>query len=122
MLGNAAVYATSRTQHCVTLSTTEAAYVALAEGGKDGMFVRSAMSFVQPNVYEISLMQDNKGAKAMAARAGEVPRVGELAAAVVAPRPRSLGGGRAGCARATSSTSVTAPNRSARGVARGATT
>ena len=32
MLGNAAVYATSRTQHCVTLSTTEAEYVALAEG------------------------------------------------------------------------------------------
>ena len=32
------------------------------------------------------------------------------------------GGGRAGCARATSITSVTAPNRSARGVTRGATT
>ena len=35
-LGNAAVYATSRTQHCVTLSTTEAEYVALAEGAKGG--------------------------------------------------------------------------------------
>ena len=34
MLGNAAVYATSRTQHCVTLSTTEAEYVALAEGAR----------------------------------------------------------------------------------------
>ena len=32
--------ATSRTQHCVTLSTTEAEYVALAEGAKKGMFVR----------------------------------------------------------------------------------
>ena len=39
MLGNAAVYATSRTQHCVRLSTTEAEYVALAEGAKEGMFV-----------------------------------------------------------------------------------
>ena len=29
MLRNTAVYATSRTQHCVTLSTTEAEYVAL---------------------------------------------------------------------------------------------
>ena len=65
MLGNAAVYATSRTQDCVTLSTTEAEYVALAEGAKEGMFARSVMSFMQPNVYEITL-EDNEGAKAMA--------------------------------------------------------
>ena len=45
MLGNAAVYATSRPQHCVTLSTTEADYVALAEGAKEGMFVRSVNVF-----------------------------------------------------------------------------
>ena len=55
MLGNAAVYATSRTQD----------YVALAEGAKGGMFVRSVMSFMQPNVYEITL-EGNEGAKAMA--------------------------------------------------------
>ena len=66
MLGNATVYATSRTQHCVTLSTTEADYVALAKGAKKGMFVRSVMSFMQPNAYEITLMEDNEGAKAMA--------------------------------------------------------
>ena len=35
MLGNAAVYATSRTQHCVTFSMTEAECVALAGGGKE---------------------------------------------------------------------------------------
>ena len=64
MLGNAAVYTTSRTQHLVTLFTTEAEYVALAEGAKEGMFVRSVMSFMQPNVYEITLMEDNEGAKA----------------------------------------------------------
>ena len=64
MLGNAAVYATSRTQHCVTLSTTEAEYVALAEGTKERVFVRSVMSFMQPNVYEITLMEDNEGVKA----------------------------------------------------------
>ena len=58
----------------------------------------------------------------MAARVADVFRVGELAAEGEAPRPRSRGGRRAGCARATSITSVTAPNRSARGVARGATT
>ena len=66
MLENAAVYATSPTQHCVTLSAAEAEYVALAEGAKESMFVRSAMSFMQPNVYEITLMEDNKGAKATA--------------------------------------------------------
>ena len=50
---------TSRKQHCVTLSTTEAEYVVLAEGDKEGMFLRSVMSFMQPNVYEITLMEDN---------------------------------------------------------------
>ena len=34
------MYATSRTQHCVTWSTTEAEYVALAKGAKEGVFVR----------------------------------------------------------------------------------
>ena len=60
MLGGAAVYATSRTQHCVTLSTTEAEYVAMAEGTKEGLFVRSVLLFMQPrknkvnsNVYEV---------------------------------------------------------------------
>ena len=65
---------------------------------------------------------DYRVAAEAAARAAEVPRVEELAAAAVALRPRSPGGERAGCARATSITSVTAPKGSARGVARGATT
>ena len=62
------------------------------------------------------------GAADTAARAAEVSRVDELVAAAVAPRPRSPGKGRAECARATSMTPVTAPNRSARYVASGATT
>ena len=60
------MYATSRTQHCVTLSTTGAEHVALAEEAKEGVLVRSVMFFMQPNVYEITLMEDNEGAKAMA--------------------------------------------------------
>ena len=52
----------------------------------------------------------------------EVSRAGEPAAAGVAPRPQSPGGGRAGCARATSITFVTAPNKSVRGLARRVTT
>ena len=73
MLGGAAVYATSRTQHCVTLSTTEAEYVAMAEGAKEGLFVRAVMSFMQPksdtvgiDTYVIQILEDNEGAKAMA--------------------------------------------------------
>ena len=49
------MYATSRTQHCVALFTTEVEYVALVEGAKEGMLVRFIMSFKQPNVYEITL-------------------------------------------------------------------
>ena len=66
MLGNTAVYATSRKQHCVALPTTEAEYVALPEGAKEGMFVISVISSMQPGVYEITLMEDNEGSKAMA--------------------------------------------------------
>ena len=68
MLGGAAVYVTSRTQHCVTLSTTEAEYVSMAEGAKEGLFVRSVLSFMQPrknrvnsDVYEIEILEDNEG-------------------------------------------------------------
>ena len=32
---------------------------------KKGIFVRSVMSFMQLNVYKITLMEDNEGAKAM---------------------------------------------------------
>ena len=67
ILRNAAVHTTSRTQHCATLSTmAEAEYVALAKGDKVEMFVRSVVHFMQPKVYEITLTEDNEGAKAMA--------------------------------------------------------
>ena len=48
---------------------------------------------------------------AVASRVAEFPLVGELAAAAVAPRPRSPERGRAGCARATGIRSETAPNQ-----------
>ncbi|CAM9820538.1 unnamed protein product, partial [Sphacelaria rigidula] len=41
MYGGVVVSATSRTQHCVTLSTTEAEYVAIAEGAKEGIVTKS---------------------------------------------------------------------------------
>ena len=38
ILGGAVVCAISRTHHCVTLSTTKADYVAMADGVKKGVF------------------------------------------------------------------------------------
>ena len=54
MLGSAAVYATSRTQHCVTLSITEAEYVAMVEWVKEGLLVRSVLSFMQPSKNKVN--------------------------------------------------------------------
>ncbi|CAN0007851.1 unnamed protein product, partial [Sphacelaria rigidula] len=43
MYGGVVVSATSRTPHCVTLSTTEAEYVAMAEGAKEELFVKAVL-------------------------------------------------------------------------------
>ena len=71
--GGASVSSTSRTQHCVTLSTIKAEYVAMAEGAKECMFVRSVLSFLKPRLvfgreveYDTVLYEDNEGAKALA--------------------------------------------------------
>ena len=76
------MYATSRTQHCVTLSTTEAGYVAMAEATKEGLFMRWVLSFMQPmkskvssDVYEMGILEDNEGAKAIAANPNVLARV-----------------------------------------------
>ena len=73
-------------------------------------------------VMAVKSQADHRTAVKKAARAAELSRVRELAAAAVAQRPRSPEGGRAWCARAISITSVTALNRSGRGVVREATT
>lgn len=58
----------SRTQRRVTLSTTEAEYVAMAEGVKRALFVRGVLKFLRPNLKSptISVFEDNRGAKALA--------------------------------------------------------
>ena len=45
MLGGRSVIASSTTQHCVTLSTSEAEYVAMAQGAKTAWFTRAVMDF-----------------------------------------------------------------------------
>ena len=46
MMAGVAVSWLSRTQKCVTLSTTEAEYVAMTDGLKEAIYVRNALSFM----------------------------------------------------------------------------
>ena len=67
MLGGTAVTA-STTQHCVTLSTSEAECVAMAQGAKTALFTRSVLAFLRPQLVgrTIDLFEDNQGAIAIA--------------------------------------------------------
>ena len=58
----------SRTQKCVTLSTTEAEYVAQAETIKEVIVLRCVWSFVLPGLGSpcITFFEDNKGARHLA--------------------------------------------------------
>ena len=55
----------SRTRNCVTLCTTEAEYVAMADGVKEALYVRGILlAFLMPGLepMSISVNEDNKGA------------------------------------------------------------
>ena len=68
MLGNTAVSASSTRQHCVTLTTSEAEYVAMANGANTASAIKVVLDFVQPHPSgrAISMYEDNEGAKAFA--------------------------------------------------------
>ena len=68
MCAGACVCWFSRTQKCVTLSTTEAEYVALADTIKEAMFMRYVWSFIFPGFGEVcmTVFEDNEGAKHLA--------------------------------------------------------
>ena len=50
MVGGTVVNASSATQHCVTLSTSEAEYVAMAQGAKTALFTKAVLDFLQPEL------------------------------------------------------------------------
>ena len=50
MLGSTGVSASSTTQHCVTPSTSEAEYVAMAHGAKTALAIKVVLDFVQPHL------------------------------------------------------------------------
>jgi len=58
----------SRTQRCVSLSTSEAEYVALAEGLKEILFLRALLAFMKPGDKEQKavIYEDNVGAVRLA--------------------------------------------------------
>ena len=50
MVGGTVVNASSTTQHCVTLSTSEAEYVAMAQGENTVLFTKAVLNFLQPEL------------------------------------------------------------------------
>ena len=68
MVGGTVVDASSATQHCVTLSTSETEYVAMAQGAKTALFTKAVLNFLQPELANetIDLFEDNQGAIAIA--------------------------------------------------------
>ena len=69
MLGNTAVSASSTTQHCVTLSMSEAEYHAMAHGANTASAIKAVWDFVQPHFSgrAIDMYEDNEGTKALLA-------------------------------------------------------
>ena len=68
MAGGTVVNASSTTQHCVTPSTSEAEYVAMAQGAKTALFTKAVLDFLQPELASetIDLFEYNQGAIAIA--------------------------------------------------------
>ena len=68
MVGGTVVNASSTTQHCVTLSISEAEYVAMAQGAKTALFTKVVLNFLQPELASdiFDLFEDNQGAIAIA--------------------------------------------------------
>ena len=75
MCAGACVAFFSRTQRSVTLSSTEAEYVAMAEGFKETIFLRYIWSFVLPdrNVGCTTVNEDNEGALHLAKNLATTP-------------------------------------------------
>ena len=66
-LGGTVVSHASKTQHVVSLSTSEAEYIAAGDGVKEALFVRAVLSFIAPETRgaSIKVLEDNQGAKAL---------------------------------------------------------
>ena len=63
MLRNTDVSASNTTQYCMTLSTSEAEYVAIDHGTKNAVAIKAVLDFVQPYLSSsvIHIYEDNEG-------------------------------------------------------------
>ena len=68
MVEGTVVNASSTTQHCVSRFTSEAEYVAIAQGAKTALFTKAVLDFLQPELPSetIDSFEDNQGAIAIA--------------------------------------------------------
>ena len=66
-LGGTVASHTSKTGHVVSLSTSEAEYIATGDGVQEAMFVRAVLSFIVPETSgaSIKVLDDKRGAKAL---------------------------------------------------------
>ena len=76
MRGITAVSASSTTQHCVTLSTSEAEYVAMVHESNTAIAIKAVLDFVQPHLSgrAMDMYEHNEGAKALAETPQGSPR------------------------------------------------
>ena len=65
-LGGTVVSHASKTQRVVSLSTSEAEYIAVGDGVKEALFLRAVLSFITPETCGASMkvLEDNQGTKA----------------------------------------------------------
>ena len=69
MLGNVTVSASSMTQHCVTLSMSEAAFFAMAHGTKTALAIKAVLDFAQLHLSgRLLICTDHEGAKTLAGK------------------------------------------------------
>ena len=66
-LGGRVVSHVSRTQRVVSLSTSEAEYIAAGDGVKEALFVRAVLSFIAPETCgaSIKVLEDKQGTEAL---------------------------------------------------------
>ena len=68
LLAGGAISWFSRTQHCVSLSTTESEYVALSDVTREVVFLRGLVDFLMPGQQRgvMTVFEDNDGAVKLA--------------------------------------------------------
>ena len=66
-LGGTVVSPASKTQHVVSLSTSEEEYIAAGDGAKEALSTHAVVSFIAPETSgaSIKVLEDNQGAKAL---------------------------------------------------------